>query len=423
MTQKIYDLIGIGLGPFNLSLNALLDSKKEEVDYLFLEKNEEFAWHEGMILDGTTLQVPFMADLVTMVDPTSPYTYLNYLAEKGRLFNFYFYESFFIPRKDYNNYCKWAAKKMGNINYNSEVRNIELLDGLYHISIEGKETLIAKNISVGVGSSPFIPEALKKVESENIFHNAHFKYKEESLKNKSVVVIGSGQSAAECVLSLLNARDNYKDLYWVTRSNGFFPMEYSKLGLEYFSSDYTDFFYSLKQETKDDLLKKQSLLYKGISFGTIADIYNRIYELTLEQENPLHLAAMFECTEASQDNDSITVAFKQKFTGEIETINVDAVVCATGYFETAKPFLAGLDKDLIRDEKGRLDISRDFKVTTKNAKGTFYIQNGELHTHGVGTPDLGLGAYRSAVIVNDLLGRECYKITKKNVFQNFGHIK
>ncbi len=143
----------------------------------------------------------------------------------------------------------------------------------------------------------------------------------------------------------------------------------------------------------------------------------------MEQENPLHMASMFECVEAQKIGDKISVAFKQKFSNKIETIEVDAVVCATGYSETAKPFLSGLDKDLVRDDKGRLSISRDFKVATKNAKGEFYIQNVELHTHGVGTPDLGLGAYRAAVIINDLLGNEHYKIVKKNVFQNFGHIK
>jgi lysine N6-hydroxylase len=49
-----------------------------------------------------------------------------------------------------------------------------------------------------------------------------------------------------------------------------------------------------------------------------------------------------------------------------------------------------------------------------------FVQNGELHTHGVGAPDLGLGAHRNAVIINGLLGRTVYRVQSRNVFQNFG---
>ena len=48
------------------------------------------------------------------------------------------------------------------------------------------------------------------------------------------------------------------------------------------------------------------------------------------------------------------------------------------------------------------------------------MQNAELHSHGVGAPDLGLGAHRNAVIVNALCGREVYPVRERNVFQSFG---
>jgi L-lysine 6-monooxygenase (NADPH-requiring) len=41
------------------------------------------------------IQVPFLADLVTLADPTSPYTFLNYLHEQGRLYRFYFHTAVF----------------------------------------------------------------------------------------------------------------------------------------------------------------------------------------------------------------------------------------------------------------------------------------------------------------------------------------
>ncbi|MFX4410421.1 SidA/IucD/PvdA family monooxygenase, partial [Acinetobacter baumannii] len=73
------DFIGIGLGPFNLSLASLLHDKSE-LQYRFFDQREKFDWHAGMQLPNAMLQVPFMADLVSMVEPTSPFSFLNYFS-------------------------------------------------------------------------------------------------------------------------------------------------------------------------------------------------------------------------------------------------------------------------------------------------------------------------------------------------------
>lgn len=59
-----------------------------------LERKPEFRWHEGLLLQGTTLQVPFFADLVTMANPCHPLGYINYLHQHDRLHQFYYYDSF-----------------------------------------------------------------------------------------------------------------------------------------------------------------------------------------------------------------------------------------------------------------------------------------------------------------------------------------
>ncbi len=109
--NKIYDIIGIGIGPFNLGLAALLEPV-ESISALFLDQAEGFDWHPGLMLDNATLQVPFMADLVTMADPKSKYSFLNFLKETDRLYKFYIREDFFILRKEYNLYCQWAADQL-----------------------------------------------------------------------------------------------------------------------------------------------------------------------------------------------------------------------------------------------------------------------------------------------------------------------
>ena len=92
-TQHVHDLVGIGLGPFGLGLAALADPL-DDLDAVFVDQAGGFSWHPGMMLEGTTLQVPFLADLVTMADPTSPYSFLAFLKATGRLYSFYIRESF-----------------------------------------------------------------------------------------------------------------------------------------------------------------------------------------------------------------------------------------------------------------------------------------------------------------------------------------
>lgn len=113
MNNQVYDLLGIGIGPFNLSLAALLDPISE-VNAVFLERKLQFDWHSGLLLETATIQVPFMADLVTMADPRSRFTFLNYLREHSRLYNFYFLEEFKIYRREYNHYCQWVSEQLGD---------------------------------------------------------------------------------------------------------------------------------------------------------------------------------------------------------------------------------------------------------------------------------------------------------------------
>ncbi|MGV2448398.1 UNVERIFIED_CONTAM: lysine 6-monooxygenase, partial [Bacillus sp. ATCC 13368] len=65
--QTIYDVVGIGIVPFNLALAALLE-QTPLMNIVFFEKNGEFNCHEGMLLEVTTLHEPFFADLVSMAD-------------------------------------------------------------------------------------------------------------------------------------------------------------------------------------------------------------------------------------------------------------------------------------------------------------------------------------------------------------------
>lgn len=429
---KVYDLLGVGIGPFNLSLAALLDPV-DGVDALFLEQNPRFDWHPGLLMEGTTLQVPFLADLVTMADPTSPYGFLNYLHERGRLYKFYFFEQFHVPRREYDHYCRWVSERLESCRFGERVEDVRLSEteegSLFEVRARdvrsGEERAYrARDLVLGVGSVPRVPECFEGLIGEDVFHSAEFASRGERCRGaSSITVVGSGQSAAEVFHELLAEQEErgYR-LDWLTRSKGFFPMEYSKLGLEHFSPEYIRYFHGLPQKRRDRVLSRQDLLYKGIDMETIAKIYDLLYERSVGDKSPdARLLALAEVGEAERLKDRYRLLCRQVEEDRFFGHETEVVVLATGYEYAVPPFVEGV-RDLIRwDGRGRYVVGLDYRLELAGElPNRIFVQNGEIHTHGVGAPDLGLGAHRSAVIVNQLAGRTVYPVRERNVFQQFG---
>jgi lysine N6-hydroxylase len=425
----VLDLIGVGVGPFNLSMASLIEPIKS-IQSIFFESKSRFDWHAGLLMEDCTLQVPFMADLVTMVDPTSPFSYLNYLHQKGRLYQFYFYENFQIPRLDYNLYCRWVSEQLSNVQFNYHVISIAQKNDLFYVTVKDSLTgefvhYIAHNIVLGVGSIPSWPEVAN--ECRNVLgcvHSAEYLYEKSNLiDKKSITVIGSGQSAAEIFLDLLNEQDkrNY-ELNWLTRSEGFFPMEHSKLGLEHFSPEYIDYFHNLPEDQRDKIRSRQNLWYKGISVATIADIYDRIYKRSITGgESSIVLQSLSELNRIQHIDNKFKLTFQHIDQRDYFQFESECVILATGYKYPIPQCIEALKPLIQFDSSGRIIINRDYTIELNNSlKGKLFVQHAEMHSHGIGAPDLGLGAYRSAVIINSIAGEEYYTVRKKNVYQNFG---
>jgi len=418
------DVVGVGLGPFNLGLAALLEDTA--VEATFLEQESAFAWHEGMLIDGATLEVPFLADLVTLADPTSEFSYLNYLRETDRIYEFYFYETFQVPRQEYNAYLAWVADRLDSCQFSRRVTSVTETDDSFRVEARDPETgdqyvITADDIVLGIGSQPYVPDQFHDCLGESVCHTARYRDRRDGLvESDSIAVVGSGQSAAEVVLDLLERQaDNDYRLDWLTRSDGFFPMEYSKLGLQHFTPEYVQYFYDLDQSTKDDVLPEQDLLYKGIDFQTSARIYDTLYERSIGSRSPdFGMLALTAVEDIDGRDDGYRLSCHQTQQDERFIHEADVVVLGTGYHRPTPSFLRPLEDALARDSKGRLQITEDYRVESDTA-GRIFVQNGEVHTHGVGAPDLGLGCYRNAVIIEQLAGDERYPVDQDTVFQDF----
>lgn len=423
MENRIYDLIGIGIGPFNLGLAALSEPLKG-VKTLFFDMADHFNWHPGMLLDRATMQTSFIADLVTLADPTSPYSFLNFAKQSGRLYAFYIKEDFFLLRQEYNQYCQWVASQLSNLRFGQFVQfaRYDEQQACYVLTCTSTRTgassqYLTKKLVLGTGTKPQLPTCCEGVP---VIHSGQYlTYKTQLQQKKRLAVVGSGQSAAEIYLDLLqDARRYGYQIDWITRSPRFFPLEYTKLTLEMTSPDYIDYFHALPDHTRLPLLESQKGLYKGINRTLINAIFDELYRLKLDGELPSRLLSNVEMQALTLKNGNYTLKLHHHETGQGEHADYDGVVIASGYGYQAPAFMQGVQHRIRHDAQGRLAVRRNYSIDLHGNE--IFVQNAELHTHGLAAPDLTMACHRNSVILREVLGYSPYPIEQRVAFQQFG---
>lgn len=432
MTDNTYDIVGIGLGPFNLGLAALVDGAPEELDAIFLEQDAEFNWHESMLIEGTTLEVPFLADLVTISDPTNEYSFLNYLRERDRIYEFYTYREFEILRREYNEYCRWVAESLDECRFSRRVTAVEATDDGYAVVAENPDTgesfsYRGEHVVVGIGSVPYVPDEFEGLPAEDVFHTASYlDRRDRCLDADSITVVGSGQSAAEVVKDLVQHQSDadYR-LDWITRSDGFFQLEGSKLGHHVYTPDYVDYFYGLGDETRRQTLADQDFLYRGIDKSTGDDIFDLLYRRSIAERPDVRLMATTAVTdiEKCDERESTPTLYEltshERQQDRTSTHESEVVILGTGYRRPWPEFLDPIEHQIRRTAGGDYRLTREYRIES-TGPGELFAQNAGLHTHGMNTAHLGLGCYRNAVIINTILDEEVYPEVSDTGFQHFG---
>lgn len=423
-----YDFIAIGLGPFNLGL-ACLAEPLDGVRSLFLEKKNQFAWHSGMLLEGTTLQNPFLADMVSMADPTNPLSYLNYCKQQGRLYTYYIRENWYLTRQEFDRYCKWAAAQLKNVRYQHNVQEIwhDPKRACYVVAgacgpHNTAFQLLTKKLVIGIGGVPYIPACFTKAEGAvEAVHTSNYLSNKANLQRcKNITVIGSGQSGAEVYQDLLLESERYRyTLNWVTRASRFFQMENAKLTLELITPDYGNYFYGLKPEVKHKVLDDQRSIYNGINQSLIERIYETLDERS-HREAPatrqMTNLALKHCEYVSGSG-QWALTFEHTQLGHHYIHFTDGLVFATGYRYQLPSFIEGIRERIRWDSAGRYDPSKSWAVDHQNRE--IYVQNVGLQSHGLTNPDLGLACYRNSRLLAELTGQDPYPCEPHTAFQDF----
>ncbi|OCA67904.1 hypothetical protein BBH99_15270 [Chryseobacterium contaminans] len=425
-----YDIIGIGIGPFNLSLAALLE--EHNLKTIFFDKAPRFEWHSGLMIDRTTLQVPFLADLVTIVNPKSPFTYINYLREQGKIFRFCFKESFYVTRMEYNLYCKWVASQIESLNFSHTVTEIDYneIHECYEVSVIDlinceKKVYLTDKIVLGVGSIPNVPKITERFSKEHIFHSSEYLHRKQYIKKGSTItVLGSGQSGGEVFFDLLSSRPDLElKLNWITAADRFFPMENSKFTYEFTSMDYISYFNRLPLAKRREVINKQDILYKGINDELISTIYDELYHQQMKEEQPLPVKILTNSLlEDMEYGENYTLKMRHLEEEKTFSVDTDYLILATGYRYEVPHFLQPIEGRLNKSENdGTLLSSENYTVDVNDNE--IFMQNGCVDSQGIITSDLGMGPYRNATIINKILGHEYYPLEKNIAFQHFGALE
>ncbi|MBU9811583.1 SidA/IucD/PvdA family monooxygenase [Rahnella sp. C60] len=413
--MPVKDLVGIGIGPFNLSLAAMAKDT-EKLNAAFFDANPEFSWHPGMLLPTATMQTYVLQDLVTTVAPRSEFSFINYLVEQKKIYRFLATEQLIISRDEFSDYLRWACDRITGLHFSEPVERIDFDDKRQEFIVQSeKGKHRARNICLGTGHAPWIPKPARAALGDNCFHAAEIELREPDFTGKRVVVVGGGQSGADIVLNALSGHwGEFTELSWISRRPNFQPLDESIFTNEYFTPEYVNYFYTLPEEVREQEIETQKLPSDGISYHTLEDIYKQLYHRfdVLHQPRNVrllpHRALDHIVRNATGD---FSLQAKHGLEKCEEHFSADIVILATGYRPGLPDYLEPLLARIPYDREQHLPLQPNFNLRWDGPEqNRIYAVNAGIHSHGSAEGQLTLTAWRSAKILNHLLGEAHYDL-------------
>ncbi len=428
------DLLGIGFGPSNLALAIALDEQARangrRLKTGFIEKKHGFAWHSGMLLQDSRMQISFLKDLVTLRNPCSPFSFLQYLQTQGRLEDFVNLRSFLPTRIEYDGYLRWAASSFNDqVHYGEAVLSVKprsaggKVRALEVVSrrADGSETTrLASNLVMAVGGRPSLPAPLAALAGQNslaarrLVHSSGYLPEIDTALRASraeaqaagrrvrVAVLGGGQSGAEIFQDLVQrgSLDDDLDVTLVIRGSALKPADDSPFVNEIFHADFTDSIYHRTPQARQQFFDE----YRGTNYSVVdVDLLERLYALFYMQKvsaQPRHaLLTQRQLTAAAPGRHGLALTFEDLARNLTETSEFDVVVAATGYRrDDHRRLLEGLAPYL-----GEFKVGRDYRIEARDDfLPGIWLQGGCEATHGLSDTLLSILATRSAEICASL---------------------
>lgn len=407
-----YDVLGIGFGPANLSLAIALQEEGSQLDVRFLEAGSGPAWQSAMLLPGSDIQNHPVRDLVSLRNPRSRYSFINYLFENDRLLEHLNLPVEFPLRKDYAKYISWAAGYFDHlVDYDTAVTGITVEqdeDGrpVYAVTTSTGERHLARCVVLGTGRTPYVPPPLDALDSPRIFHLTRYLPALRALEEghtdaggsvwppRDIAVIGGSQSAVELTLDLSRRFPGARVTTYV-RPAGLRQKDTSPFSEEGYFPSFTDYYYRAPRERKDILDNYMRLTnYSSADGDVLRELYTLIYEQRLDGDQRVFVRTSRQVRHAEDGPDGVRLSIEELNTGEMEEDRADIVVLATGFRdlgpsasqERVPALMRAVEDRFAFDEQGHLQVTYDYEARPQDPNSTpVLFLNGLCESsHGIG---------------------------------------
>ncbi|MGI5237781.1 lysine N(6)-hydroxylase/L-ornithine N(5)-oxygenase family protein [Dactylosporangium sp. CA-139066] len=422
MSDHDVELLAIGAGPSNLALAVALEEMAPGLarDSLVIERDEEVSWQRGMLLPEALSQVSFLKDLVTLRNPRSRFSFLNYLHATGRLNDFVNMGSFVPYRLELAAYLKWTAEqlKLVGVQRGRECVSVDplwtngVLTGWAARTTDGA-TIRSRYLVVGAGRDARIPEPLRGVAQERVIHSTQYLPRVAKLRKDlpyRVTVIGAGQSAAELFTSVQAELPECRPTL-VMRSIGLNTYETSKFTNELFFPSFVDEFHAAVPEARARILAQMHHTnYAGLAPGTMDSLYRQVYLDRLSGRSRLRMITMHDLTAARDEGDELVLELTDWRSGTVQELRTDLVLLGTG-FSPEMPRMVRHIADAVGVDD--VAVTRDYRlVIDRPATAAVYLQGVNEATHGIADSLLSVLAPRANDILQDILTHRAAHLTQ-----------
>lgn len=418
--NQISDVLGVGIGPFNLSVAALLSSI-DGISSVFFDQNDELIWHPGMLFPHAEIHVSYLNDLVTLVDPTNPYSFIAYLAKHKRLYRFMNAQFKNVLRTEFSHYLNWVSRSLPNLFFDEKVEDI-FFNRSHFIMSTNLRQIKGTHLLLGNGLQAKIPPCVKSYMGKNVIHNKDFLLKPIDWQGKRIAIIGGGQSGAEIVHHILSDKERLpSELNWISKRYQLLPMDTSAFVNELFTPNYMEYFFHIPAKEKAVLLQEQLLASDGISFHLLKEIYQKLYSLEFLQNQARFFKFLprHELIHMDIESDGYQLLLVEQTRGKKKCIPIDIVILCTGYQWGFPSYLSSLAHQ-IPLTNGRFFVNQDFSIIWDGPEqNRIYVQNAANQSHGIAEPNLNVMAWRSAKIINSIAQLPIYDLDNESTVLNW----
>lgn len=438
-----------------------------------------------------------------MRDPTSTFTFVNYLHTMGRLSASINREANIPSRREWSAYLTWCASRLEHlVNYGEEVLSVEPLANSGHTKacidhalgeastassvgqvrllrvttrVRGSDKVLVRltrNLTIGVGGSPKIPQQLVPLYPSNpweqasrVIHSGTFlpslnaiepelsaaverRLGRSSPASRSnwplrFAVIGAGQSSAEIALHLRRTFPA-ASVHLIFRASALVPSDDSAfVNSIAFDPERTDEFWKCGEQERADWRREfKRTNYSVVRSDVLNEVSEQVYNQSIEipqlypgSDGPAegHLDIMnntivetaerLMVNEGKHDEEQIRLVLKSLKTAEpAKTMDFDAVIMGTGFERrpASLPFLSPLKQHfpLLDQEKNgiarRVELGFTDDDDTRTMSGDDELAKERVRERSRGiTRDYRLVAWGSDSFQSDL-GPRSAALSRRN---------